>query len=66
MLESHLDGRPFMAGERFTMAVVPIACEIHRWHNLPLLRPARPNLERWYQAILSNPASRGVLDLPLS
>ena len=27
---------PFMAGERFTMADIPIACEMHRWWGLPL------------------------------
>jgi glutathione S-transferase len=66
VLDAHLAGRPWMAGDRFTMADIPIACEIHRWQGLPLQRPGRPHLERWYRAILSNAASRGVLDLPLS
>jgi glutathione S-transferase len=66
VLDAHLAQRGFMAGDSFTMADIPIACEVHRWHGLPLQRPERPNLERWYQGILSNPASRGVLDLPLS
>ena len=66
VLESHLAQHAFMSGDAFTMADIPIACEIHRWHGLPLDRPERPNLERWYQGILSHPASRGVLDLPLS
>jgi glutathione S-transferase len=66
VLEAHLALRPFMAGNVFTMADIPVACEIHRWHGLPLQRPERPHLERWYQGILSRPASRGVLDLPLS
>jgi glutathione S-transferase len=66
MLETHLGQQPFMAGAAFTMADIPLACEIHRWHGLPLQRPERPNLERWYQGILSQAASRGVLDLPLS
>jgi glutathione S-transferase len=66
MLDEHLSGREFMAGNVFTMADIPIACEIHRWHGLPLERPARPHLERWYQGILARPASRGVLDFPLS
>jgi len=66
LLDAHLSRRAFMAGDAFTMADIPIACELHRWHGLPLERPARPHLERWYQGILSRPASRGVLDLPLS
>jgi glutathione S-transferase len=66
MLDDHLSRRAFMAGDAFTMADIPIACEIHRWHGLPQPRPARPHLERWYAAILAPPASRGVLDQPLT
>jgi glutathione S-transferase len=66
LLDQHLSRRAFMAGDAFTMADIPIACELHRWRGLPLERPARPNLDRWYQNIVSSPASRGVLDLPLS
>jgi glutathione S-transferase len=66
MLDAHLADRAFMAGDSFTMADIPIACEIHRWHGLPLERPARANLERWYQAVRTHAASRGVLDVPLS
>jgi glutathione S-transferase len=66
VLDTHLARQAFMAGAAFTMADIPIACEIHRWHGLPLPRPARPHLENWYQGILAHSASRGVLDLPLS
>ncbi|MDB5872280.1 MAG: yliJ [Ramlibacter sp.] len=66
VVDAHLAQRPFMAGGSFTMADIPIACETHRWYGLPLERAARPHLERWYQGILAHPASRGVLDLPLS
>ncbi len=66
MLDEHLARRAFMAGDAFGMADIPIACEIHRWQGLPLGRPARPALHRWYQGILLRPASRGVLDLSLS
>jgi glutathione S-transferase len=66
LLDAHLSRRAFMAGDAFTMADIPIACELHRWRGLPLERPARPHLERWYEGILAQPASRGVLDLSLS
>ena len=66
MLDTHLATRPWMAGEHFTMADIPIGCEIHRWWGLPEPRPALPNLERWYAAILTRPATRGVLDLALA
>ena len=67
MLDTHLAARPWMAGEHFTMADIPIACEIHRWLGLPQPRPSLPHLERWYAALLvARPAARGVLALPLS
>ena len=66
MLDEHLSRQAFMAGEALTMADIPIACEVHRWWGLPQPRPAWPHLERWYAAWLALPASRGVLDLPLS
>ncbi|WP_066160416.1 glutathione S-transferase family protein [Hydrogenophaga pseudoflava] len=65
-LDEHLARQPFMAGDALTMADIPIACEVHRWWGLPLPRPAWPHLERWYAQWLALPASRGVLDLPLS
>jgi len=65
-LDEHLARQPFMAGDALTMADIPIACEVHRWWGLPRPRPAWPHLERWYAQWLALPASRGVLDLPLS
>lgn len=66
MLEAHLAKHAFMAGDRVGMADVPIACEIHRWWGLPLQRPARPHLQRWYEGLCALPAARGALDVPLS
>lgn len=66
LLEAHLADRAFIAGDRFTMADIPIACELHRWKGLPLPHANRPRLDGWYAGILRNPASHGVLDLPLS
>ncbi len=66
LLDAHLQDQAFMAGEAFTMADIPVACEIHRWFGLPQARPSLPHLERWFARILARPATRGVLDLPLS
>ena len=66
LLEQHLARSPFMAGEHFTMADIPIGCEMHRWWGLPQERPARPALERWYRTVSTRPGARGVLDQPLA
>ena len=68
LLDAHLGVRAFMAGDRFTMADIPIGCELHRWFGLPpdlYGRPAWPNLERYFAALQQRPAARGVLDLAL-
>ena len=65
LLDAHLSRQAFMAGSHFTMADIPLACDVHRWFGLPQPRPALPHLERWFHAIMQRPATRGVLDLPL-
>ena len=66
LLDAHLSRQPFMAGERMTMADIPIACEVHRWQALPQARPEHPNLERWYNTVRARPAARGGFDFPLT
>ncbi|MES2976452.1 MAG: glutathione S-transferase [Pseudomonadota bacterium] len=66
ILDSHLAGRAFMLGDQFTMADIPVACEIHRWYGLPRERVQRTHLDRWYQQMLARPTASGVLDLILS
>ncbi|XYI00899.1 glutathione S-transferase C-terminal domain-containing protein [Sorangium sp. So ce1128] len=66
LLDTHLAQRPYMAGERLTMADIPIACEMHRWWGLPLEHPEHPHLRRWYEGLRQSPAARGALDVPLS
>ena len=65
-LDMHLAHRKFMVGERFTVADIPLACEVHRWFGLPQPRQSRPHIERWYADLRARQASKGVLDMALS
>ena len=65
-LDMHLANRAFMLGDRFTVADIPLACEVHRWFGLPQQRQSRPHVERWYESLRARQASKGVLDLALS
>ena len=65
-LDAHLAERRFMLGEHFSMADIPLGCEVHRWFGLPQLREQRPHLERWFAELRDRPTSRGVLDMALS
>ncbi|MFO0102559.1 MAG: glutathione S-transferase family protein [Betaproteobacteria bacterium] len=66
LLDAHLERQPFMAGNGFTMADIPVACEIHRWFGLALTPRAHPHLERWYGAVSARAAAQPILALPLS
>lgn len=66
MLEAHLGRSTYMVGDEFTMADIPLGCEIHRWFALPLARPALPNIERWFQSLCERSGARGVLDMQVS
>ena len=66
MLDAHLANRSFMVGENFTMADIPLGCEVQRWFGLPQTRERRPNIERWFATLLARPGATGVLDLALA
>ncbi|ADX48215.1 glutathione S-transferase [Paracidovorax avenae] len=66
LLDTHLARHAYLAGDRFTMADIPVGCEIHRWWGLPQERPARPHLERWFNALRARSGALGVLDQPLA
>ncbi|MDA8451869.1 glutathione S-transferase [Acidovorax sp. NCPPB 3859] len=66
LLDTHLARHAYLAGDRFTMADIPVGCEIHRWWGLPQERPPRPHLERWFNALRARSGALGVLDQPLA
>ena len=66
VLDAHLAQHAFMVGEHFTMADIPLACEVHRWFGLPQQRAALPHISRWYESLSARQASKGVLDMALS
>ena len=68
LLDAHLAKRPFMLGDQFSMADIPLGCEAHRWFGLPpaeYTRPTWPNVERWFADLRSRAGAVGVLDQPL-
>lgn len=66
ILENHLARRSFMLGDDFSMADIPLGCEVHRWLGLPQPRPAWPHLERWLRTLAQRPGARGILDMALA
>ena len=66
VLDRHLAGREFVAGDAFSPADIVVGCAAHRWLGLPLAREPRANLERWYASLKSRPGARQVTSLPLT
>ena len=65
-LNAHLADRDYLAGDHFSMADIPLGCEMHRWFGLPQARPTLPHIERWYASVSARPATQTVLFLPLT
>jgi len=66
VLDRHLAGREFIAGNAFSPADIVVGCAAHRWLGMPRVREPRPNLERWYGSLKSRPGARQVTSLPLT
>jgi glutathione S-transferase len=66
ILEALFASRPFAAGDRYSMADIPLALEMQRWLGVPWRRTFRPHLQGWWERVLARPAAKGVLDLPLA
>ncbi len=65
ILDAHLAGRAFVAGDAFSPADIVLGCAAHRWLHLPLAREPRPQLERWYAALSARPGARQVVETPV-
>ncbi len=57
VLEAELAlGRPFVAGDQFSIADIALGLSCHRWFMTPFEKPALPAVERYYQRLRTRPA----------
>lgn len=56
LLDRHLTQTPYVAGEAFTLADIPLGVGTHRWLNLPIERRSFPAVSEWYGRISARPA----------
>ena len=67
IMDDALSARPFLAGNSFTMADIPVAIQVYRWNALVEDRPSLPNLEAWYDRLCQRePFKTNILDIPLT
>jgi len=55
-LEAALADRPYLAGDAFTLADIPLGINAYRWFMLPVERPPMPHVEAWYRRLRARPA----------
>ena len=51
LLDRHLAGRPYIAGDSFTLADIPSGIQTYRWFWFPVERPDLPSLKAWYERL---------------
>lgn len=65
LLDRHLAGRPYVAGDALTMGDIPVGCACWRWGNLAVARPDLPNVAAYRARLESRPGYRAHVMLPL-
>jgi len=66
IVENQLANRPYLAGNAFTMADIPMGVALHRWFLLPIERPAYPRLAAYYDRLKQRPAFQAHCGAPLT
>ncbi len=66
ILDAHLKGRPFVAGDRLTMGDIPLGIMAYRWFGLPIERPELTNLRAWYEHLTEHPAYKEHIMHPIT
>lgn len=65
ILDAELCGRPWLSGEDFGIADIPMGVYAYTYFTLPIERPALPALEAWYARLKARPGFAQVT-IPLT
>jgi glutathione S-transferase len=64
LLDGVLSNRPFLAGDRLTLADITAGANLYRYFELEIERPPLPNLEGWYSRLQARSAYRDHVMVP--
>ena len=64
LLDGMLADRPFLTGDRLSLADIPIGTSLYRYFELDLDRPELPNVAAWYRRLAQRPAYRAHVMVP--
>ncbi|OMJ31409.1 glutathione S-transferase [Sphingomonas sp. Sph1(2015)] len=66
ILDDVLGRQEWLSGDAFGIGDIPVAAYANTWFQLPVERPSRQNMERWYAALQDRAPFRDVVMIPLS
>jgi glutathione S-transferase len=55
LLDAHLATRPYLAGDRLSLAELAMGNSIRRWYAFDIERPDLPHLAAWYERLSARP-----------
>lgn len=58
ILDAQLASRPFVAGDKLTMADIPFCYIVNRWYRLPVEHRGLIHVKAWYDRLCERPAFR--------
>ncbi len=58
ILDRILGDRPYILGDKLTVADIPAGGMMYRYYTLPIARPGLPNVEAWYARLSQRPQYR--------
>jgi glutathione S-transferase len=65
-VDDHLSRSPFIAGDGFTMADIPVGALAYRWFAFDLERAPLKHLEAWWKRLKERPGYQKHLTLPMT
>lgn len=66
MPDEALAKQDYLSGDTFGIGDIPLGCFAYAWFEMPIERPALPNLEAWYQRLKSREAYQRAVMTPLT
>ncbi len=66
MVDAQLTRQPFLSGDSFGVADIPMGTYAHTWFSLPIERPALPHVEAWMERLRTRPGFQAIAAVPFT
>ena len=66
IVENHLDGKMYLAGDEFSIGDIPLGVWAYRWFNLPIQRPEQRNITAWYERLTQRKPYQTHIMIPVT